>query len=79
MPTFNQTIWCKWSDWRRFPHYPATVMDINLIHDTVTDDARIMYVVRFDTDDNMNQLAGHMKMEQELSDMNEWQYTDPSH
>jgi len=82
MPTFNQTIWCKWSDWRRFPHYPATVMDINLIHDTVTDDARIMYVVRFDTDDNMNQLAGHMKMEQELfldPDMNEWQYTDPSH
>ena len=57
-------------------------MDINLIHDTVTDDARIMYVVRFDTDDNMNQLAGHMKMEQELfldPDMNEWQYTDPSH
>ena len=80
MPSYQQTIYVKWSDWHHFPHYPATVVDIH-VESRAANDVHITYHVRFDTDDHFNELPESEKMYQWLEldpDMAEWQYDNPN-
>lgn len=81
MPSYDDLIYVKWSDWHRFPHYPAKVVNIRIVEED-GDCFQTVYTIRFTTDDAMNSLAESEQFvhdNQRLDpDMAEWQYINPN-
>jgi hypothetical protein len=76
MPMYGTRIYKKWSP--SFPHYLATVLDIELVSEN-TDDLRIKYQIRYDTDDKHNPCPHdpdkYVQWVYLDEDMNEWHGT----
>ena len=80
MPSFAQKLMVKWSDWRMFPSYLATVCDIKLISEAA-DDERLEFKIRFETDEAGRMLPDAMKEPMSIDldvDMSEWSYAPES-